>query len=120
MKPNRNRQEWENELKERQKNIQWHDTFRNGQLLDEFFFLDLTPVTLFQRIVAVLIALLFLCVPGYVALNLFWAAKAGPIDFRITFFMICLGMLFTAFGAKVLKSAFRRSKSNTQDRNCRL
>jgi hypothetical protein len=55
----RKRQEWESELQDRQKNIQWHDTFRNNQLVNEFLFKDLTPATPFQRAVAFLISLFF-------------------------------------------------------------
>jgi hypothetical protein len=90
------------DVQNRQRNIVWPDTMRNGRAMDALLWRGAPDATLVQRGGIAVFGLLFL------SLGLFFVFSIAP-EFHSVLGAV-LGVLLAALGVRVLLNAFRRNR----------
>jgi hypothetical protein len=107
------KEQWEGELINRQRNIVFPDTVRNDRLVNELFWKGSPRATLVQRIGIAILSIL----PLGVAATIIWDGwRDDPPNSIFVILRAVLAFLFAAFGIRMLRNAFLRppSKSDQQ------
>jgi hypothetical protein len=104
----RRREQWESDIANRQRNVQWHDTFRNNHFVNELLWKGRPDATLVQRIGIALFSIAPLTF-AVVLISVAWDASPDPA--AILFLLMALP--FIVFGTRLLRNAFMPSASKS-------